>query len=97
LSDEDEAAMRRVRDAYDAYQHATASSAHRTLVPDRLVDLMALAGTPDDVHAQVARLIGVRGLTRVIAFPQAPGTGFAAREEILTLFAEAVVSRWHAA
>jgi 5,10-methylenetetrahydromethanopterin reductase len=92
LSDEDEAAMARVRESYDAYQHATAASAHRTLVPDRLVDLMALAGTPEDVAAQVARLAGVPGLRRVIAFPQAPGAGFAAREEILGLFAE-VASR----
>ena len=93
LSDEDEAAMRRVRESYDAYQHATAASRHRTLVTDRLVDLMALAGTPDDVVAQVARLRGVAGLARVIAFPQAPGDGFAAREEILTMFAEAVLRR----
>ena len=97
LSDEDETAIRRVREAYDAYEHATAASRHRTLVTDRLVDLMALAGTPDDVGAQVARLAGIPGLTRVIAFPQAPGVGFAAREEILTMFAQAVASRWHAA
>ena len=93
LSDEDEAAMRRVRESYDAYQHATAAARHRTLVTDRLVDLMALAGTPDDVAAQVGRLRGVAGLARVIAFPQAPGDGFAAREEILTMFAEAVRQR----
>jgi len=93
LPDEDEAAMRRVRESYDAYQHATAASRHRTLVTDRLVDLMALAGTPDDVAAQVARLRGVVGLGRVIAFPQAPGAGFGAREEILTMFAEAVLTR----
>jgi 5,10-methylenetetrahydromethanopterin reductase len=97
LSDDDEAAMRRVREAYDAYQHATAASKHRELVPDRLVDLMALAGTPEDVASQVQRLRGVRGLRRVIAFPQVPGSGFAAREEILTMFAEEVASRWHAA
>ena len=93
LSDEDEAAMRRVRESYDAYQHATAAARHRTLVTDRLVDLMALAGTPDDVAAQVGRLRGVAGLARVIAFPQAPGDGFAAREEILTMFVEAVRQR----
>ena len=69
------------------------ASAHRTLVTDRLVDLMALAGTPEDVAAQVARLRAMPGLTRVIAFPQAPGTGFAAREEILTLFADEVMAR----
>ena len=35
-------AVRRVREAYDSYQHATAASRHRELVPDRFVDLMAL-------------------------------------------------------
>ena len=92
LADEDEAAMRRVREAYDAYQHATAGSQHRTLVPDRLVDLMALAGTPDDVREQVARLRGVRGLSRVIVFPQVPDPGFSARETILTMFADEVMA-----
>jgi len=58
---------------------------------------MALAGTPEDVASQVQKLRGVRGLRRVIAFPQVPGSGFAAREEILTMFAEEVASRWHAA
>jgi len=52
---------------------------------------MALAGTPDDVVAQGGALRGVAGLARVIAFPQAPGDGVAAREEILTMFAEAVL------
>jgi len=97
LPDEDETAIRRVREAYDAYEHATAASRHRTLVTDRLVDLMALAGTPDDVAAQVDRLAEVPGLRRVIAFPQAPGAGFAAREDILKLFASEVITRWHSA
>jgi 5,10-methylenetetrahydromethanopterin reductase len=91
LSDEDEADMRRVREAYDPYQHATAGSRHRTLVTDRLVDLMALAGTPEDVRAQVERLRGVRGLSRIIVFPQVPDAGFIARETFLTMFAEEVM------
>jgi 5,10-methylenetetrahydromethanopterin reductase len=93
LPDEDEAAMRRVREGYDAYQHATASSRHRALVTDRLVDLMALAGTPDEVRTQVERLISVSGLSRVIAFPQVPEAGFIAREAILTMFADEVMAR----
>ena len=93
LSPEDEAAMRRVRDAYDAYQHATAGSRHRMLVSDRLVDLMALAGTPEEVRDQVARLRTVRGLSRVIVFPQVPDPGFVAREAILTMFADEVMGR----
>jgi 5,10-methylenetetrahydromethanopterin reductase len=90
---EDEAAIQRVRTAYDAYQHATAASRHRELVPDRLVDLMALAGTPDDVRAQVESLRTVRGLSRVIVFPQVPDAGFIAREAILTMFADEVMAR----
>jgi 5,10-methylenetetrahydromethanopterin reductase len=93
LPDEDEAAIRRIRDHYDAYQHATAGSQHRTLVTDRLVDLMALAGTPDDVREQVRRLKALPRLARVIIFPQVPEPGFSAREEILTLFADEVMSR----
>lgn len=93
LPEEDEAAMRRVRDGYDAYQHATAGSHHRTLVSDRLVDLMALAGTPDEVREQVGRLRSVPGLSRVIVFPQVPDAGFMAREAILTMFADEVMAR----
>jgi alkanesulfonate monooxygenase SsuD/methylene tetrahydromethanopterin reductase-like flavin-dependent oxidoreductase (luciferase family) len=93
LPDEDEAAIRRIREQYDAYEHATAGSAHRTLVTDRLVDLMALAGTPDDVREQVRRLQALPRLARVIIFPQVPDPGFSAREEILTLFADEVMAR----
>jgi len=53
---------------------------------------MALAGTPDDVREQVARLRGVRGLSRVIVFPQVPDPGFSARETILTMFADEVMA-----
>jgi 5,10-methylenetetrahydromethanopterin reductase len=93
LPEEDEAAIRRIREQYDPYQHATAASTHRALVTDRLVDLMALAGTPDDVREQVRRLQTVPRLSRVIVFPQVPEAGFSAREEILTLFADEVMAR----
>jgi len=93
LSAEDQAAVRRLRDAYDSYQHATAASRHRELVPDRFVDLMALAGTPDEVLEQVRRVQQVPGVSRIIVLPQVPGHGFAEREEILRLFAGEVMAR----
>ncbi len=93
LPPEDEAAVRRVREAYDPYQHATAAAGHRALVPDRLVDMFALAGTPAEVREQVRRLAAVPGLTRVILLPQNPGRGFPAREAMLRLFAEEVMAR----
>jgi 5,10-methylenetetrahydromethanopterin reductase len=93
LAEEDEAAMRRVREAYDATQHASAASTHRALVTERLVDLMALAGTPDDVRAQVLRLRALPALKRVILFPQAPDPDTPSREAILRMFAEEVMAR----
>jgi len=93
LGPEDQAVVERVRREYDAFEHATAASRHRTLVPDRLVELMALAGTPEEVAAQVRRLAEVPALARVILLPQAPGQGFADRETILEMFADEVMAR----
>jgi hypothetical protein len=54
---------------------------------------MALAGTPEDVRAQVAALGAVTGLSRVIIFPQVADAGVGSREEALTMFALDVVAR----
>jgi 5,10-methylenetetrahydromethanopterin reductase len=93
LGPEDQAAVRRLRDAYDSYQHATAASRHRELVPDRFVDMMALAGTPEEVREQVRRVMTVPGIARIIILPQNPGRGFIEREAILRTFAEQVMAR----
>jgi 5,10-methylenetetrahydromethanopterin reductase len=90
---EDEAAVLRVRREYDAFQHATAAAQHRRLVPDHLVDLMALAGTPEEVRERVRQVMAVPGIDRIIVLPQAPGQGFIAREDHFTLFAEEVMAR----
>ena len=85
--------MERLRREYDAFQHATAASRHRELVPDRLVDLMALAGTPEEVREQVRRIMTVPEIGRIILLPQVPGEGFVPREHIFTLFAEQVMAQ----
>lgn len=91
--DEDRPVVERLRREYDAFQHATAASRHRELVPDRLVRLMALAGTPAEVRAQVARVATVPEIRRVILLPQVPDAGFVPRESILTLFANEIMGR----
>lgn len=91
--DEDRPAVERLRAGYDAFEHATAASRHRELVPDRLVDLMALAGRPEEVRDQVRRVMTVREIGRIIILPQAPGEGFATRESILRTFADEVMAR----
>ena len=93
FSDEDRPVVERLRREYDAFQHATAASRHRELVPDRLVRLMALAGTPSEVRAQVARVATVPEIRRVILLPQVPDAGFVPRESILTLFASEIMGR----
>jgi alkanesulfonate monooxygenase SsuD/methylene tetrahydromethanopterin reductase-like flavin-dependent oxidoreductase (luciferase family) len=93
LSADDHAAVRRLREAYDSYQHAMAASRHRELVPDRFVDLMALAGTPAEVVEQVRRVATVPEIGRIIILPQVPGQGFSEREEILTTFADEVMAK----
>jgi len=93
LSPEDQAAVRRLRDAYDSYQHATAASRHRELVPDRFIDLIALAGTPGEVVDQVRRVMTVPEVGGIIILPQVPGLGFAERERILKTFADEVMAR----
>jgi 5,10-methylenetetrahydromethanopterin reductase len=90
---EDQAVIDQVRAAYDSYQHATAASKHRLLITDRFVDLMALAGTPDDVREQVTRVAGVGGVNRIILLPQVPGQDFVQREQVLRLFADEVMAR----
>ena len=92
-SPEDQAVIAQVRAAYDSYQHASAASKHRLLVTDRFVDLMALAGRPEEVREQVRGIIGVGGVGRIILLPQVPGQDFVEREEVLRLFAEQVMAR----
>ena len=62
-------------------------------MPDRLVDLMALCGTPEDLVEQVRRLREVPEISRVIILPQVSGAGFMNRDEILTMFASEVMAR----
>lgn len=92
-SPEDQAVIDQVRAAYNSYEHATAASKHRLLVTDRFVDLLALAGTPDDVREQVQRVAAVGGVGRVILLPQVPGHDFVEREQVLRLFADRVMAR----
>ena len=93
LTPEETAAVETLRREYDYFDHASAGARHRALVPERLVDLFALAGTPDEVADRVDRIGGVPGVTRVVVVPQVPGEGFVARETILTSFADRVMAR----
>ena len=88
----DQLVVDRLRREYDAFQHAQAGSRHRELVPDRLVDLMALAGTPAEVREQVRRVMTVPEIGRVIIVTQVSDARFTDRASILRTFAEGVMA-----
>ncbi|WP_345424981.1 LLM class flavin-dependent oxidoreductase [Pseudonocardia xishanensis] len=81
------AAIERIRAAYDYYEHMEVGAAHSALVPDSLVDLFALAGTPDECAARLTELDHL-GVDQVAIVPYvAPG---ADRADTLSAFAEIV-------
>jgi 5,10-methylenetetrahydromethanopterin reductase len=92
FAEEDRPVVERLRRGYDAFQHATAASRHRELVPDRLVDMMALCGTPDEVREQVRRVMTVPEIGRIIILPQVPDAGFIDRASIIRTFADEVMA-----
>lgn len=61
-------AVTRIRDSYDYYQHMETTAGHAELVPDGLVDLFALAGTPDECRERVAK-IATTGVDQVAIVP----------------------------
>ncbi|NJC71419.1 LLM class flavin-dependent oxidoreductase [Planosporangium thailandense] len=46
----------RIREEYDYYHHMDTEADHADLVPDELVDLFALAGTPDDCRERLKEI-----------------------------------------
>src|SRR5262249_59618658 len=81
------------RGEYAASPPPPAAARHKELVPDRLVDLMALAGDPAEVRDRVRGVMSVAGIGRIILLPQVPGAGFAERAAILRLFPEDGMAR----
>ncbi len=59
-----EKAIGRIRDSYNYYEHMDTEASHADLVPDELVDLFALAGTPDEC-AQRLKEIESLGIDQV--------------------------------
>jgi 5,10-methylenetetrahydromethanopterin reductase len=91
LTEEEKAVVEQLRHDYDHFEHASVRARHAALVPERLIDLFALAGTPADVRARVDAIAAVPRVTRLVMVPQVPGDGFAEREDVLREFAEHVM------
>ena len=70
--DEREIVLRLQQD-YEPARHASPSSPHSRALPDSLIERYALAGTPEELRAQLSRLLAQPGIDRVILTPQVPG------------------------
>ena len=80
---EDRVAVQSLQQSYDVSDHATAQPHHAALVTDSLIARYAVAGTPEEVREQLARLIEQPGIDRVILTPQVSGAGALPVEQVL--------------
>jgi 5,10-methylenetetrahydromethanopterin reductase len=60
-----------VQGSYKDFQHAGANADHASILPDRIVDRYAIAGTPEGVREGLARVMRRPDLDHVILTPQA--------------------------
>jgi 5,10-methylenetetrahydromethanopterin reductase len=56
FDDEDRSTIEKIRQAYDYHRHLSLDAAHGDLVPDRLVDKFAIAGSPTECLERVRGL-----------------------------------------
>jgi 5,10-methylenetetrahydromethanopterin reductase len=83
-------AVDRIRSAYDYYQHMVPDADHASLVPDDLVDMFALAGTPDECAKRLDSMTA-SGIDQVSIVPFVPaGTS---REPTIKTFASLMEGR----
>lgn len=89
FSPEDQAVIEKIRERYDYSQHLTPGAPQEELVPRRLVDKYAIAGTPEEVLEQVQRIAN-SGLpiTQIGLVPHGPD-----KPGQLKLFADEVMSK----
>ena len=76
-------AVERLQASYDVGHRASAGPEHAAIVPDSLVDRYAVAGTPEQVRAGLARLLDHPAIDRVILNPQISGAGAPPIDQVL--------------
>ena len=90
---EDREAVERLHRDYDMFAHADSTPPHARLVPERLIDRYAIAGTPDTVHAGIAGLLADPRVHRVVVSPQIGGRGLTVTRDFIEQFGEGVIGR----
>ena len=86
LDDREQAILADIRRTYDYYQHMDQEANHGEVIPDRLVDKFAIAGTVAQCRAKVEELTK-SGINQIAIIPYSAPDG--SREETLRGFAKA--------
>lgn len=81
--------IEKVRASYDYYHHMDTQAGHADLVSDELVDLFALAGTPDECRERLRKIDSLVDQVAIVPFT-APGGD---RGRTMRLFAEIASAR----
>jgi 5,10-methylenetetrahydromethanopterin reductase len=87
VAPEQREAVERIRAAYDYYQHMEVRAGHSALVPDSLVDMFALAGTPQECGRRVQEIAEL-GIDQISIIPYVAEHGD--RAETMAAFADIV-------
>lgn len=74
----------RIRETYDYYHHMDTEASHADLVPDELVDLFALAGTPGECEKRLSEFSGLVDQVSIVPFVR-PGQS---KEPTIRAFAD---------
>lgn len=79
--------IRVMKEQYDYYEHGSASARHSALVTDKIIDAVAVAGTPEEVVSRFRAIIelGVDGFVLPITSPDP--------KETLRMLAENIIAR----
>lgn len=85
---QDRDAIERIRKGFSPYPHDPNAPKNAGAVPDKFIEQLALAGTPEEVREQVERMAGVSGFATIVLNTQAS----ADLDESLRLFAEGVIA-----
>ncbi len=94
FDEEDREAIERIRKGFSPYPHDPNAPKNPGGVPDKFIDQLALAGTPDEVRAQVEKMATVSGFDTVVLNTQASNGKFTSLEKSLELFADGVIGRF---
>lgn len=93
LDGDDRMVAQAVRRDYDMFAHADSMPKHAALVPERLLDRYAIAGTPAQVTARISALVNDERIDRVVVSPQVGAPGQPITRDFISAFGEQVLAK----